>query len=205
MKTALHENPFAGFYYTSNQLREFGFKSVGKNVAIHSRASIYCPENIELADNIRIDDYSVIIASGPLKIGSYISIPNFCFIGSRSGITLQDFSTLAPGVKLFSASDDYSGNFLTNVTVPSEMTGCFSAPIEIGKHVIIGTNSVILPGVKIGDGCAIGAFSMVKESLEPWGVYAGIPVKRLYERMNKVLYFESKIHNINIMKMDENS
>lgn len=185
--------PFGGRFYESAELREFGFKRVGRNVKIHSRASVYCPENIEFGDNVRIDDYAVIIASGPLKIGSYVSIPNFCFIGSRAGITFGDFSTLAPGVRIFSASDDYHGEKLTNVTVPREMTGGVSAPVEIGRHVIIGANSVLLPGVTLGEGVAVGACSLVKADLAPWGIYAGVPVKRVGERSRKLLELEARL------------
>ena len=193
MSEVSREYPFGGRFYGSDELRELGFKRVGDDVQIHSRASVYCPENIELDDHVRIDDYTVIIASGPLRIGSYVSIPNFCFIGSRAGITLEDFSTLAPGVRIFSASDDYHGHHLTNVTVPRELTGGLSAPVTIGRHAIIGANAVVLPGVTVGEGCAVGACSLVKSDLAPWGVYAGVPVKRVKERAKELLQLEARV------------
>jgi acetyltransferase-like isoleucine patch superfamily enzyme len=193
MSDVPREYPFGGRFYGSEELRTMGFKRVGEHVQIHSRASVYCPENIELGDHVRIDDYAVIIASGPLRIGSHVSIPNFCFIGSRAGITFEDFSTLAPGVRIFSASDDYLGHHLTNVTVPRDMTGGISAPVTVGRHAIVGANSVILPGLTIGEGCAVGACSLVKTDLAPWGVYAGVPVRRVKERAKDLLKLEARL------------
>ena len=54
------------------------------------------------------------------------------------------------------------------------------APITIGRFVVIGANSVVLPGVTIGEGAAIGAGSVVTRDLEPWGVYIGN--KKIRER-----------------------
>ncbi len=187
------KNPFAGFYYSSEELRDFGFKSVGKNVKIHSRASIYCPENIQLGDNIRIDDFTVIIATGPLVIGSFVSIPNFCFLGSKHGMEFGDFATLAPGAMIFTSSDDYHGDKLTNVTVPPEYTGGNRGPVHIGRHVILGAQTVVLPNVTIGEGCAVGACSLVNASLEAWGVYAGVPARRLKDRSKDLLKLEKKL------------
>jgi galactoside O-acetyltransferase len=187
------KNPFAGCYYSSEELRDFGFKVVGKNVRIHSKASIYCPENIQLHDNIRIDDFTVIIATGPLVIGSFVSIPNFCFLGSKHGMDFGDFATLAPGVQIFTSSDDYLGGKLTNVTVPAEYTGGSQGPVHIGRHVILGAQTVVLPNLTVGEGCSVGACSLVKSSLDPWGVYAGIPVRRLKNRKRDLLELEKKL------------
>jgi acetyltransferase-like isoleucine patch superfamily enzyme len=183
-------------------LKAFGFRAVGKNVKIHSKASVYCLENIELHDNIRIDDFTVIIATGPLVIGSYVSIPNFCFIGSKHGIYFGDFATLAPGVQIFSSSDDYQGDKLTNVTVPPQFTGGSQGPVRIGRHVILGAQTVVLPNLTVGDGCAVGACSLVKTSLDPWGIYAGIPVRRLKARRKDLLKLETKLTHAKTTKKE---
>jgi galactoside O-acetyltransferase len=90
-------------------------------------------------------------------------------------------------VRVFSASDDYSGKFLTNPTVPITMTNVSVAEVFVGEHVIVGANSVILPGVKIGEGSAVGAQSLVARSLEPWGIYSGCPAKFLKTRSSSLL------------------
>ena len=56
-----------------------------------------------------------------------------------------------------------------------ERVGC----IEVMDNVFIGYNATILPNVRIGENCIIGASSTVTKDLEPNGVYAGTPAKRI--------------------------
>jgi acetyltransferase-like isoleucine patch superfamily enzyme len=182
-----------GAYFDEHELKGAGFKRLGKNVKVHNRASLYGVGNISLGDNVRIDDFAIIIATGGVSIGSYVQIANLCYLGGRHGIEIDDFSTLAPGVKLFSASDDYSGEKLTNPTVPIDLTGGEKGKVILKKHVIIGAGSVVLPNCVIGEGCSIGALSVVKKSLDPWGIYAGIPVRRIKDRKKELLSLEREL------------
>lgn len=176
-----------GEYLTEKELQNHGFAKLGKNVKIHTRASLYGLENIEIGDNVRIDDFAVIIATNRCVIKNHVSIHNFCFLGSKYGITLGNFVTLAPGVKIFTASDDYHGNYLTGVTVAPNLTGGKKAPVHIEDHVIFGANAIVLPGCRIGEGAAIGALSLVKTNLSAWGIYGGIPARLLKERNKDLL------------------
>ncbi len=182
-----------GSYYTRDELLSAGFKKVGENVKIHSKASLYGIENIEIGSHVRIDDFTVIIATGRLTIGNYVSIPNFCFLGAKNGISIGNFVTLAPGVKIFSASDDYGGNWLTGVAVPPEMTGGKHAPVAIEDHVIIGAGSIVLPGCTLAAGCSIGALSLIKSDLAEWGIYAGIPAVRIKERKKNLTAYAEQL------------
>ena len=56
------------------------------------------------------------------------------------------------------------------------------ASVLIERQVIIGTSSVILPGVTVAEGCAIGAMTLVVKSTEPWGMYVGSPARWLKAR-----------------------
>jgi galactoside O-acetyltransferase len=111
-------------------------------------------------------------------------------LGGTAGVTLEDFSAISFGCKIFSSSDDYSGKFLTNATIPEEFKSVTRAPIKISKHAIVGANSVIFPGVIIEEGCAIGAMTLVNESTSPWGVYAGIPARRIRDRSQDLIRLE---------------
>jgi len=53
------------------------------------------------------------------------------------------------------------------------------APVKVGNNVFIGRRATILPGTDIGDNCVIGAGAVVKGKLEPNGVYAGVPARRI--------------------------
>ena len=182
------ENPFNQGYYTTEQLREMGFKCVGNNVQIAKNCTIIGLENISLGDNIRIDEgVTLACASGYLKIGSYIHIGGGCHIMCAGGVELSDFSGLSQGVRIYSGSDDYSGNSLTNPTVPKKYLNVTIKPVKIGRHVIIGSGSVVLPGVNIGNGTSVGALSLITKSLDEWGVYLGSPAKRIKVRKKDLL------------------
>ena len=176
-------------FLTQIELSKLGFKSIGSNVKVSDKASIYDHSEIEIGDNSRIDDFCVI--SGKLRIGKNVHIAVFCNVaGGDLGIDFEDFSGLAYGVHVFTQSDDYSGETLTNPTIPDFFKKELKQSVVIGKHSIIGTNSIILPGVKLAVGTSIGAMSMVTKSTEEWGVYFGSPAKRIKERKKDLLKLE---------------
>ncbi len=115
-------------------------------------------------------------------MGSHVHISANCYISGSDGFVAEDFVTLAPGVLIFTSSDDYSGHKMTNVTLPREYTGGPAGQVTLGRHVIVGAGSVILPNVTVGIGSSVGALSLVKKTLAPWGVYAGNPIRRLKDR-----------------------
>jgi galactoside O-acetyltransferase len=182
------ENPFNTDYYQEEDLKRFGFKSVGVNVRIARNCTIAGLQNISIGDNVIIDAFCSIIATGgELKLGSYIHIGAFCHLLANDGIEIQDFSGLSQGVKIYSKTDDYSGNSLTNPTIPSKYKKLKTGKVHIGEHVIIGANSIVLPNLTIGDGVAVGALSLVSTNLSEWTLYFGNPLKRVAPRSRKLL------------------
>ena len=65
----------------------------------------------------------------------------------------------------------------------------------MGRHVIIGSGSVVFPGVKIAEGCSVGALSLVNKSTEPWGIYVGNPARRVKLRKQDLLLEEKRYLN----------
>lgn len=168
-------------YYTQEELHKFGFKYIGKNVKISNKASIYNCEQIEIGDNSRIDDFCVI--SGKIKIGRNVHITPMCLVaGGEKGIVFEDFTTIAYGVKVFTQSDDYSGETMANSTVPKEYKNEFKKEVFLKKFSIVGAGSIIMPGVILEEGSSIGAMSLVLKSTKPWGIYVGHPAKRIKDR-----------------------
>lgn len=187
-------NPFYQGYFESEELRKFGFKSVGENVKIAKNATIIGLKNVSLGSNVRIDGNVVLAAySGSLTLGNFIHIGAGCYLGCAGEITMGDFSGLSQGICIYSATDDYSGKNLTNPTIPHKYLGVKIAPVNLGKHVIVGAGSVILPGVNIGDGSSVGALSLVTKSLDEWGVYVGAPAKKLKARSKDLLKLEDEL------------
>jgi len=186
--------PFNPGVYTEEDLRGFGIKCVGSNVRIARNCTISGLENISIGSNVMIDGYCTIYANrGWLDIGSYVHIGAYCTLIAGGGIRMEDFSGISQGVRLYSGSDDYTGQHLTNPTVPQKYLGTTRGTITLSRHVIIGSGSVVLPGVAIGEGSAVGALCLVTKSLEPWGVYFGRPVKRLKARSKRLLDLEQEL------------
>lgn len=178
-------------FLTEAALAGLGFRRLGVDVKISDKASIYNPELMEIGDHSRIDDFCVI--SGRVVIGRNVHIAILCNVGGGElGVTLEDFSGLAYGCHVFSQSDDYSGRTLTNPTVPDEYKREMKLPVLIKRHSIVGTGSVVLPGVTLEVGTAVGAMTMVTKSTEPWSVYFGIPAKRLKGRQQDLLELEQQ-------------
>jgi len=178
-------------YLTEAQLKSMGFKSLGENVKISGKASIYNADQIVIGDNSRIDDFCVI--SGNIKIGRNVHITPQCLVaGGQPGLVIGDFVALAYGVKVFTQSDDYSGLTMTNSTVPKEYKNEIMAAVQIGRHAIIGAGSVIMPGVEIGEGVSVGANSLVLSSAESWSIYVGSPAKKIKDRKKDLLELEKQ-------------
>jgi galactoside O-acetyltransferase len=64
------------------------------------------------------------------------------------------------------------------------------ARVELGRHVIVGANSIIFPGVTMGEGSSVGSCSMVTKSTDPWTVYFGVPAKKIKPRKRDMLELE---------------
>ncbi|MCE0493762.1 acyltransferase [Vibrio salinus] len=176
-------------YLSADELKSVGFKYIGKGVKVSKSAAIYDAELIELDDYARIDDLCIL--SGRVTVGKYCHITPMCLVaGGIPGVYISDFCTLAYGVKIFSQSDDYSGETMVNSLIPKKYKNEFFAEVILEKHVIVGTNSVIFPGVTISEGCSIGAMSLVSRSTKSWGVYVGSPARYLKPRKKNILELE---------------
>lgn len=178
-------------FYSQEEVYKLGFKKIGFNVQISRKASFYNIQEISIGNNVRIDDFCVL--SGKISLGNFVHISTFTsIIAGTEGVIMEDYSGLSSRVSIYACSDDYSGNYLTNPTVHENFTNIISKKVVLRKHSIVGVGSVILPGVELGEGVSIGAMSLVTKSLESWGIYAGIPVKKLKERSKGLLQLEEE-------------
>ena len=176
-------------FLSRDRLEAMGFKRLGREVRISDRAAIHDASRIEIGDHSRIDDFCVV--SGRVVIGRNVHVAVFSNVaGGELGVVLEDFVGLAYGCHVFSQSDDYSGATMTNPTVPTRFKRETKQAVRIGRHSILGAKSIVLPGVEVAEGCAIGAMTMVTKSTEPWSVYFGIPAKRIKRRKQDLLSLE---------------
>jgi dTDP-4-amino-4,6-dideoxy-D-glucose acyltransferase len=183
-------------FYTEEELKNLNFKSIGNNCLISRNAIFYNISKITIGNNTRIDDFCVISAGdGGIEIGSYIHISVFVSIQGNGKIKIGDYSTLSSKTSIYSSNDDYLGEFMTNPMVPKKYTNVTEADVIIKKHVIVGSGSIILPGVTLNDGVAIGSLSLVKKDCEEFCIYFGTPCKKIGERSRNLLKLESYFIN----------
>ena len=180
-------------FYTEAELQSFGFKFLGENVRLSTKASIYNASNISLGDNCRIDDFVVLSAgTGGIYIGSYVHVAVFSSLIGAGKILISDFGNISSRVAIYSSNDDYSGESMTNPCVPDKYKKVTHDDVNIGKHVIVGCGAVILPGTNLDEGVAIGALSILKGNYASWGIYAGSPAKFIKPRKQKVVELEQQ-------------
>ncbi len=183
-------------FLTEEQLKSIGFKHLGKNVSLSDKTSIYNPHLISIGDNTRIDDFCILSSTGEgIEIGNHVHIACYVSIIGKAFIQIQDFCGISARTSIYSSNDDYSGNFLTGPTIPETFKNVYHAPVIIGKHVIIGAGSIVLPGITIGVGSAIGSLSLVNKDCEEFYIYVGVPAKKFKQRSNQIIESEKRFLN----------
>lgn len=179
-------------FYSQKELQSMGFQSLGDNVLISRKASIYGIEKISMGSNVRVDDFCIL--SGKIVLGNYIHIAAYSALyGGEEGIFIADFANLSSRVSVYSESDDYSGETMTNPMVPLKYKNVENNPVKIEKHVVVGSTSVILPGALLREGSAFGSFSFITQDSEPWSINVGIPARKIKDRKRNLLEMERKM------------
>ena len=163
------------------------FRSVGKDSYMGIGFSIKNPENITVGDHFKCGR-DVRIQTWPyyhdkatgytpeLIIGNNVSITERCFISCLNRIVIGDGVLL--GSDVFITDNSHRKNTAEEIDIaPSDRLLYSKGPVEIGKNVWIGKNSCVMPGVKIGDGCIIGANSVVTHDIPSFSIAVGAPAK----------------------------
>ncbi|POT59587.1 hypothetical protein C3432_02365 [Citrobacter amalonaticus] len=181
-------------YYSDAELKSLGFKSVGQNVKVSTKASFYKTEQISLGDNVRIDDFCVFSAGlGGIEIGKNVHIAVYSSLIGAGSIIVSDYCNISSRVSIYSSSDDFSGEFMSNPTIPSEYTNVYSASVILHEHVLLGSGSIILPGITLGKGVAVGALSLVKNDMPEFVICTGQPAKVVKYRKRDLLSLQIKM------------
>lgn len=129
----------------------------GNNVKIHPNVQVFGGGSIEIGDNVGIGRDTIIYANYKIVIGENSLIAGQCYIiDSDHGIARNELIQEQP---------------------------MKSKPIIIGKDCWIAAGAKILKGSYIADGTVIGAGSIVNGDTDEYGIYAGVPYKKIGERL----------------------
>lgn len=174
-------------FYLEEELLSMGFKSIGKDCLISRKASLYGISCMSIGDNVRIDDFCIL--SGHITLGSNIHISAYVALYGVNGIEFEDYTGISARSTIYSAMDDFSGDFLIGPIHPKEYTNVKGGKVTIKSYTQIGANVLVFPNITIDEGCVVGACSIVRKDLKPWGIYYGIPVSRVKDRSRRLLTF----------------
>ena len=110
--------------------------------------------------------------SDQVELGDWSLINHRCYFDSRDRIVVGERVRVAMEVMLCTSGHELG----TETKRAGDYT---SAPIAVGDGAWLGTRTLVLPGVTIGAGCVVAAGAVVAEDLEPHGLYAGVPARRI--------------------------
>lgn len=180
-------------FYSREELEEIGFKSIGENVLISKKTSIYSSNKISIGNNVRIDDFCIL--SGNITIGNNVHISAYVALYGKAGIEIKDYSGCSARSIIYSVTDDFSGQYMIGAVLPESVTNVRKEKVILEKYSQLGANTIVMPGVNIGEGAVTGALSFVNNDLTPWSINVGIPAKRIKERKKEIKELVKKIEN----------
>ena len=198
-RTSLVKNGF----YSEEELHNFGFASLGENVKISRLARITDAHTMHIGSFVRIDNYCSL--SGVLTLGDFVYIASSVVMrGGNRGIILKSFCSVDSKSTLYAGEEEESPPIIPETKALGRTARLWrlysrrdearaQPPLILEKHVSIGPECTVLPGVLIGEGAAVGGFSVVKKNLAPWGIYAGNPARKVKEREKATLLEQEKI------------
>lgn len=115
-----------------------------------------------------------------IKIGDYSVVGPEVLLDGRNGLTIGKSVVIAYRTTIFTEHHDYN----------SPTFDCVGKPVTIDDYAWICSNTIILPGVNIGEGAVVAAGAIVTHDVEPYSVVAGIPAKKIGERNKTELNYK---------------
>lgn len=172
-------------FYSEQELQEIGFKSIGKGCMISRKASLYGVGRMAIGDNVRIDDFCIL--SGTITLGNNIHISAYVALYGAEGIVMEDYTGVSAHSVIYSAMDDFGGDYLIGPIHPEELTKVTGGTVFVKRFCQIGANSLVFPNLTIGEGAVVGACSMVRHSIPEWEIHCGCPARFLKKRSRGVV------------------
>jgi len=174
--------------------RRYPFRACGEDVSIYPGAKIVSPETVSIGDSVIIDDFVFLVGGAETRIGSFVHLASFSSYLGRGRLVIEDFVSVSSGARLYTGIDDFLGGSLVGPGVPPPYRQPTRSFLHVGRHALVGANAVVFPGVTLGEGCAVGALSLVNKDCEPWTIYGGVPARPIKARpRERVLELEARL------------
>jgi len=162
------------------------FASYGQGVVIYEPALILRPESVFLGDHVRIDSFTKIEGGLGVVIGRYVHVTSFCHLGIGGGLLeIGEGVGMGSGVKVLSGSNIEDGYYMS-VAAPPDMYVIKRNKTVVGRGAFLGSGSIIMPGVTVGEFAIIGAGAVVTHDVPARQVWVGNPARKLRDRMDAI-------------------
>lgn len=124
--------------------------------------------------------YGGVLFRNPSKIsiGRGTVIGDRCELDGRGGLLIGEHCNFSSEVHIWTAQHDPQGEYFDYV----------KNPVVIGNRCWISSNTIILPGVCVGDGAVLAAGAVLTKDADPYSIYGGVPAKKIGERNKNLNY-----------------
>ena len=127
---------------------------------------------------------SILRCPSRLVVGENSIIGDQCEIDARGNVTIGKNCNLSSEVHIWTGQHDSKGIYFEYI----------SKPVVINDRCWVSSNTIILPGVTMGEGAVLAAGAVLTTDAEPFGIYAGIPAKKIGERPHELKYVFDSNH-----------
>ena len=154
---------------------------IGYIPSCHLRKLLYKALGVQIDANVVVHFGTEIRCTYKLNIGKGCIIGDHALLDARNGLVFGKNVNLSSNVSVYTEQHDHRDPFF-------RCTNTRNKSVEICDRVWIGSNVIVLPGVKIGEGAVCCAGCVVTKDVEPYAIVAGIPAKKINERPTNLLY-----------------
>jgi acetyltransferase-like isoleucine patch superfamily enzyme len=164
---------------------EWSFIGEGARVFDPHLSIFLKPENIFIGHHSRLDGMVKIEGGEAVTICSHVHISSFVHINVGGGrVRIGDYTAIASGASVFGGTNTLDGRSMSSAA-PADMQVIERGFTDIGDFVMVGTCSVIMPGVTIGRYAVVGAGAVVTKDVPPYAIVAGVPARQIGDRRQR--------------------
>ena len=178
---------YNGQFLGRKQLEELGVTCDGDQVLVHTSCVLLNPEGLHLGNHVRIDPFCIVSAGGGVRLGNHVHVGAHSTLAGGAGIEIESYAAMSHDVRIFTVTEDLSGRFMTNPTVPDAVRRVKQGRVIMKQHSGLCAGTIVLPGVTIGEGAMVGAMSIVRKNIPEWEMWFGAPAKRISGRRKDLL------------------